>query len=538
MTIDYDLPSDIPFTTAESDFQKFLSSALSDAQKKALINYAATDFGDLRTALISYLQAAYADDYQNISESDFGVMFTELVAYMGAILSFKADAVANENFLSTAKTRRNVKKILDLIGIRMKGPTSAGASADLVLTTPLTDGVDVATVRAQDRVFTIASPVDGAPLTFTLYKTQGAKIADLNSDNTDIDLLREELGGEAETTWTNLALLEGPLVEDVGTFNTLDVFKTIPLSQGPIIENSVQVFVNSHEPLSGTYYQVDNIFSASGPTDKIFEVLYDDSYGGTVRFGDGRISASPPNSSSYRVLYRVGGGSRGNLLGTAITAPVTTVGGGPGIITNTSVATGGVDAETVEQAKANGPLVFKQQDRLVTLEDYKAFISRYSSPKGGQAIGTASTRKAYASANIIDIFVLQKATPIQLQKATVEYKANLLEAMGKKKMLTDELVIVDGLVRTLDLVVTLYVDTALVNYEETIKSTAIAAIQGHFSYNKFGFGIPFIPEELNRDLFALNQVRYSSIDNVSETITADFNEVIQLNNITINVAYI
>ena len=537
MTSNYNLPDNIPYTTAESDFQKLISSTLTDDQKKALIDYSSTDFASLRESMLSYLRAAYADDYQNISESDFGVMFTELIAYMGAILSFKADALANENFLPTAKTRRNVKKLLELIGIRMKGPTSAGATARLILSAPLIEGDTEVTIDAANRIFTVASPLDGGALTYTLYKTQNGRITDLNVNNTDIELLPSEVINDTSTVFSNLVLLEGALVEETGFFDTTEIFKTVTLTQGPVIENSVQVFVDSVEPLSGTYYQVDNIFASSGTTNQVFEVIYDDLYNAFIRFGDGRVAASPPNSSSYRVLYRVGGGSRGNLLGTTIDASILSS-KGSALVSNTSIATGGMDAETVEQAKANGPMVFKQQDRLVTLEDFRSFISRYRSPTGGGAIGTASTRKAYSSANIIDVFVLQKATNLQLQKATVDYKAHLLEAMNEKKMLTDDVVVVDGLIRTLDIIVTLYVDTSLIDYEESIKTGAVNVIQQFFSYDKFGFGSSFVPEELNRQLFNLNKVRYSTIDNFDRAIKPSFNEVIQLNNITVNTAYI
>ena len=395
-TQDYNLPNDIPFISAKSDFQKLIPPSISDKQKKALINYASTDFGTLRDSLVAYIQAAYTDDYQNIAESDFGMMFTELVAYMGSILSFKADALANENFLPTARSRRNVKKLLELIGIRMKGPTSAGATAQLSLSIPITPeddgGPSEVTIAAQNRSMAVTSPLDGGALTFTLYKVQNGKIASLNANSTDIELLPSEVSNDASTVWTNLALLEGALVEESGTFDDTEIFKTINLTQGPVIENSVQVFVNSSEPLSGTYTQVDNLFSASGHSDQIFETLYDNSYNAFLRFGDGKVGASPPNSSSYRVLYRVGGGSRGNLLSTTLTAPIVTA-WSPGVVESTSVATGGVNAETVEQAKLSGPLVFKQQDRLVTLGDYQAFVARYNSPAGGAAIGTASTRK-------------------------------------------------------------------------------------------------------------------------------------------------
>jgi len=533
-TRNYNLPTDIPFTTAQSDFQKLIQNGPDYNNKKDLIDFAGTDFGVLRTNLISYLQAVYPEDYQNFTESDFGVMFTELVSYMGAVMSFKADALANENYLPTARNRKNVSKLLELIGIRMKGPTSAGGNASLLL--DVAGGVDI-TLPAGDRIVTLTAAQDGGQVSYTLYPVDNGKIASLASDTNSITLLNSDSVDEVGQRWDNLALLEGSLVDESGTFNTTEVFKTLPLTQGPVIENSVQIFVSTEDAASGVYTQVDNIFSASGPTDRVFEVVYDELYNATVRFGDGTAGQTPPNSASYRAIYRVGGGSRGNLLGATVRSPVATT-GGIGTLTNTSVIAGGIDAETVENAKINGPLVFKQQNRLVTLGDYKAFVSRYSSPTGGTAIGTASTRKAYSSANIIDLYVLQKATASQLQKATVDYKVNLLSAMQDSKMLTDEVVIVDGLIRTLDLIITLYIDTALRDGEETIKQKAANIVTSFFSYSKFGFGDVFIPQELNRSLFSINEVRYSTIDNIDRNILPNFNEVIQLNNITLNVAYV
>ena len=519
----------------ESDFQKLLATGDEFANKKDLIDYAATDFMSLRDALLSYMKAVYPEDYQNLSESDFGVMFTELVAYMGSVMSFKADALANECFLSTAKNRDNVRKILGLVGINLKGPTSAGANAQLVLRDAAGGNV---TITGPNRVFSITSPLDGGDLQFTLYKTSNGKVASMSSNSADLVLTAGESTDTASPTeWTNLALLEGTLVQETGLFDSTQVFKTIELTQGPVIENSVQVFVNDSGSYGGSYTQVDNILSASGPTDRIFDVAYDDNFNGTVRFGDGVVGSSPPNSSAYRVLYRVGGGSRGNILGATINAPITTS-EGTGTVTNTSVATGGLDAETIDNAKRYGPLVFKQQDRLVTLQDYQAYVSRYSSPTGGQAIGTVSTRKAYSSANMIDLYVLQKANPIQLQKATVEYKVNLLNSIQNKKMLTDEVNVVDGLIRTLDLVVTVFCDEAFRDFEEKIKVSVSTLIRNHFSYANFDFGKEFTPQDLNRLIYDINEVRYSTIDNFEDPVVVNFNEVIQLNNLTLNVTFI
>jgi len=532
-TQNYKTPTDIPFTTANSDFQKLIQSGETYIRKEELIDYAATDFASLRDALVSYMKAAYSLDYQNFSEADYGMMFTELVAYMGAVMSFKADALANESYLSTAKTRRNVSKLLGLIGVRLKGPTSAGGSAKIVFPASV---VTNPTISADNRVVSISSPTDGGQVSYTLYPVTNGKILSLTSNSTDIELSISD-SYDSSTSWSNLALVEGALVQETGSFDTTDAYKTITLGEGPVIENSAQVFVTSETALSGTYTQVDNLYSSSGGSDKVFELQYDENYNGVIRFGDGNLGASPPNSSTYRVVYRVGGGVRGNILGTGISNNITTS-LGAAALTNTSVITGGINAETAEEAKLNAPLTYKRQDRLVTLDDYRAFVSRYSNPTGGIAVGTASTRKAYSSANIIDVYVLQKATQNQLQKATVDYKTNLLAAMEEKKMITDEVVIVDGLIRTLDLIITLFVDSSLRNVEDVVKRKVSDIVTKFFSYDNFSFGTKFVPQDLNRKIFDLSEVRYSTIDNISDNVTVDFNEVIALNNLTVNISYI
>ena len=115
--------------TIASDFMKL--AQIPEAKRPSFINFAATDFATLRQSLIDYAKTVYPNDYKYFVESDLGMMFLELTAYMGAVMSMKADMLANENFLATAKQRSSVKKLLELIGIRMKGPLSSACDVKL-----------------------------------------------------------------------------------------------------------------------------------------------------------------------------------------------------------------------------------------------------------------------------------------------------------------------------------------------------------------------------------------------------------------------
>jgi hypothetical protein len=94
--------------TAQSDFMKLV--VFPDDKKASLINYASSDFLSLRDALVDYIKAVYPLEYDYFVESDLGMMLIELVAYMGAVMSLKADFLANENYLATARDRNSIKK--------------------------------------------------------------------------------------------------------------------------------------------------------------------------------------------------------------------------------------------------------------------------------------------------------------------------------------------------------------------------------------------------------------------------------------------
>lgn len=204
-------------------------------------------------------------------------------------------------------------------------------------------------------------------------------------------------------------------------------------------------------------------------------------------------------------------------------------------LTNISKGTGGANAETVEHAKRYAPLVFRSQDRLVTLEDYSVFANTYISSYGTVGKATAAIRKAYSSANVIDIYVLEKASDLQLQRATTNFKTQLLAAMNKKKMATDDIVIVDGLIRTIDLVTTVRIDKAEEKNQEQIKTKVRNRILNYMAVDNREFGQNLSITELNRQIFEIDEVRFSTIDNLQQDVPIDFNEIIQLNNLTINI---
>jgi hypothetical protein len=530
----------VPFTDVGSDFMKLVTFV--DNEKSTLVDFTATDFASLRTALLNYIKLVYPLDYNNFVESDLGLMLAELVAYMGTVMSMKADMLAHENFLQTAKDRDSVRKLFQLVGVSMKGPTSAQATANLSIEGETGTLDEDLVIPTANRVITVTSPQDQQPLNFTLYKATNGIVPNLTNTNADIVFDQTNWVGDSSSTW-EAVMLEGAFATQTGTFSNVGVAQSIILNEAPVIQNSVQVFVSGvNSTTSGAYRQVENIYQASSTNDKIFQVVYLDNYKAKLVFGDGSNGKSPTPNSSYIVTYRVGGGTRGNVPNAFINSILegATYNASPSSlrVTQSQMSTGGSEAETVAHAKKYGPLSFKQQDRLVSLEDYTSFASNYVGPAGSVAKAVASTRKAFSSANIIDIFVLEKATDTQLQKASISFKNGLLTAIEPKKMVTDDVVISDGLIRTLDLIITAHVDRSLQGLEKSIVANVSQSVREYFMSDALDFGDSIIFADLMKTVFGIPEVRFAEINNFDENITVGFNEVIQLNNLVVNINYV
>ena len=478
------------------------------------------------------MKAVYPDEYTNFAESDMGVMFTELFAYLASVISLKADFLANESYLSTVKTTTNLEKLLNLIGVKLKGPSAAKAEAVINLTADFfVDTPGATTIARADRTLFGASDKDGKPVSFVLYKgnPDGNIVFDVSSvEDITFDVNSSNL------SMGNFYLLEGALATEDYSFSTTDEEFKIQLQDAPVVEGSVTA-----SSADGVLWQeIDSLFLASS-TQAVFEKKYDSDYGVTLRFGDGTKGMRPTPGVAVRVFYRVGGGERGNVARNTINTSVATVkdtgNNSSFVITNTSMATGGRNSESVAHAKKYYPHVFKAQHRCVTGEDYTSAANNFSSANGTVGKAMAVLRNNGAGANNIDIYCLAKASQLQLERCSLLLKGELLEHLNNLKMMTDEISIVDGVIRTLDLNCTLMVDSSDTYRRNAIKQQAADGLLNYFDVDNREFGEALSLSKLQNFMNDIPGVRYFKVDNFPGDIVANINEIIQLNNFELTV---
>jgi predicted phage baseplate assembly protein len=186
----------------------------------------------------------------------------------------------------------------------------------------------------------------------------------------------EILGSSDGTPLQSYALLQSPLLE--GEVIAVRERQIPPPDElRDLDEGSVElVSEDDGEGECWVIWRRVESFFESGQRSRHYLIDYQN---GRITFGDGRRGMIPPEGLNNVVarLYRVGGGSTGNVNPNTLTslsralAYIDTV-------TNPVAAAGGSDRETVTEAKDRAPYTIKSRDRAVTAEDFEMLTLRAS----------------------------------------------------------------------------------------------------------------------------------------------------------------
>jgi predicted phage baseplate assembly protein len=179
--------------------------------------------------------------------------------------------------------------------------------------------------------------------------------------------------------------------EPLGTSNG-EPGQAFTLRAAPVLGLSVGETLETQDPDGDwePWAQVDS-FADSGPDDRHFTI---DRVHGLIRLGPElhdpgtgitRRGAIPPKGAALRMSrYRHGGGRLGNVAPRSLTTLRSAI---PGVasVSNPAPARGGVDPQTVSEARAHAALEIRTRHRAVTAQDYE-FLATDASPRVARAV--------------------------------------------------------------------------------------------------------------------------------------------------------
>lgn len=128
--------------------------------------------------------------------------------------------------------------------------------------------------------------------------------------------------------------------------------------------------VTLYDGLSDKWEAVPDLLE-SDAFDRNFVVEVEEDGTARLRFGDDNLGQEPDEGTRFEAVYCIGNGRSGNV-GAETVLHIVSSDSGIISVRNPMPATGGIDAESIEEVKLYAPQAFRTQKRAVTAEDYAA----------------------------------------------------------------------------------------------------------------------------------------------------------------------
>jgi hypothetical protein len=366
------------------------------------INITDLDFEDVSTSLKEYLKGQDTLKDYNFEGSNLANII-DLLAYSAHTSAFNANMVASEMFLDTAQIRKNVVSRAKELGYTPSSRTAAKAQFDLTVTNPKIAGSTPSSLTI-NRGHEFTTVFDGTSYTFIAL------------DNKTIT----PDGGTF--TFNDLEVYQGKLTTDVYRYDNQVSNQRFPLLNGNVDTATIKINITSNNTVAAWTKAGD--LTGIKSTSTVFYVQENDEGLFEVYFGDGVIGAAPKDGDEISISYLVTDNNHAN--GASVFTMSTAISGNSDVVmTNTVSASAGKDIETTDQIKFSASKFYTSQNRLVTVQDYKAKL-----------------QELYPGADSLAVWGGEDADPIQYGKVFValkpsQYSNNLTTA--EKTSLKNEL---------------------------------------------------------------------------------------------------
>ncbi len=366
------------------------------------INITDLDFEDVSTSLKEYLKGQDTLKDYNFEGSNLANII-DLLAYSAHTSAFNANMVASEMFLDTAQIRKNVVSRAKELGYTPSSRTAAKAQFDLTVTNPKIAGSTPSSLTI-NRGHEFTTVFDGTSYTFIAL------------DNKTIT----PDGGTF--TFNDLEVYQGKLTTDVYRYDNQVSNQRFPLLNGNVDTATIKINITSNNTVTAWTKAGD--LTGIKSTSTVFYVQENDEGLFEVYFGDGVIGAAPKDGDEISISYLVTDNNHAN--GASVFTMSTAISGNSDVVmTNTVSASAGKDIETTDQIKFSASKFYTSQNRLVTVQDYKAKL-----------------QELYPGADSLAVWGGEDADPIQYGKVFValkpsQYSNNLTTA--EKTSLKNEL---------------------------------------------------------------------------------------------------
>ena len=389
------------------------------AVKSSQINVTDLDFDNIADNLKNYLKGQDTFKDYNFEGATLSILI-DLLAYASHIGAVNTNIAASELFLDSAQIRKNVVSRAKDLGFVPSSEKASTAKANIVLRN----------VRSADGT---------VPSTSSMIMSRGTQF------RTTYEGVKYEFVSASTYTptvdgttfsYNNVELVQGTFAQDQFVFDSQIKNAKYVVSNQRVDKQRMTVTINS-SGVSSTYALSTDV-SNIDTTSKVYYTQENEEGFIEIYFGDGTLGVSLLDGDIITVDYVIvddvhaDGANRFTQVG-AIN------GFTDSSISVTEKASGGAEKESIESIKFKATKFYTSQNRLVTLNDYKAKVQEYYPNADAVAVwgGEDNVPPAYGK-----VFIALK--PNNADYLSETEKTQVKNNLNKLNMLTVRPEIVDA----------------------------------------------------------------------------------------------
>jgi hypothetical protein len=471
------------------------------------IDFSGLEFDTARRAIIEYIKTYFPDQFNDFIASNGIMMVTEIVSSVVAKLSLRADLLANEATLPTARTEEAVINHLALINQRIKRQTPAVVDIEISVDSPTNTDIEI----NPGNIFTVASGPSGESVAYEVYRAPG----DWNST---ITIGASKRGVIA---WG----VQGQFAPVVNALSAGGINQVYQIENEQILDDPLFVTVTIGQQTE-QWQVIREPIERYGSNDKVVEVNFFEN-NAVFRFGDNITGQAPPSGANISFRYRVGGGINGRI-GVSQIDDVRQISPNPpsnAVVSvrfrNVTPSNGGTDRETIEQAKKRAPRDFAVQNSIVTAVDYAQVATDFTHPVYGSIVKAIATIKTSLNANLVEVYALAIGPNNIPVTPSVGLKKGLETYFSDLNVLTDFVRVYDAKIRPVDINMNVIIDR---NYDASIvKEKSEKVITEYFDVSNWSMGEGLFRSNLIEAIEQIDGVSYVDLFEPYDNILPDSN---------------
>ena len=314
------------------------------------LEVSALDFDDIKQNLKTFMsQQSQFSDY-NFEGSGMAVLM-DILAYNTHYLAFNANMLANEMYIDSADTRKNLVSLAKMLNYTPKSCRASRAVVDILLNNAT--GASVTLTRGTS----FSSTIEGNSYKFIT--------------NADLTITPEN----GVYKFSNVDIFEGTLTSFNFTYLSSDTDFRFVLPSADIDTStlSVEVQTSASDTTTNTYINASNYQNIDGNS-KVYFLQETETGEFEIYFGDGIFGKALDNGNIVRTKYIVTNRALANGASNFVLTSGTIGGFSDVTITTVSNAQGGADEESKTSIRFNAPLSYAAQNRAVTTSDYETKV--------------------------------------------------------------------------------------------------------------------------------------------------------------------